>query len=110
MQLVLVFIFGLIIGSFLNAVIFRLYSKESIWLKRSHCVFCNHELSGWDLVPVFSFIFLGGRCRYCKKPISWQYPIVELVTGLIFVLLAQDYGLPARHALAVEAGGRIGNA
>jgi len=93
MSLILVFIFGLILGSFLNAVIFRLYSKESIWLKRSHCVTCNHQLNHWDLIPVFSFIFLWGKCRYCSAKISWQYPVVELVTGLSFVLLAQNFGL-----------------
>ena len=88
MTLVFIFIFGLIIGSFLNAVIFRLKSGESFLFTRSHCPFCKHELAAKDLVPLFSFLMLKGRCRYCGKRISWQYPIVELATALSFVLLA----------------------
>jgi leader peptidase (prepilin peptidase)/N-methyltransferase len=84
---ILVFIFGLIIGSFLNAVIFRLYKKESIVWDRSHCVFCNHDLAAKDLIPLFSFLFLRGRCRYCSRKISWQYPLIESVTAILFVLL-----------------------
>ncbi|OGE74074.1 MAG: hypothetical protein A3I07_01335 [Candidatus Doudnabacteria bacterium RIFCSPLOWO2_02_FULL_42_9] len=87
-MIVIVFVFGLIVGSFLNAVIFRLHSSESIIRGRSHCVHCKHELSPMDLIPVVSFMILSGKCRYCHKKISWQYPLVELVTGLVFVLLA----------------------
>jgi prepilin signal peptidase PulO-like enzyme (type II secretory pathway) len=80
------FIFGLIIGSFLNVVIYRLNSGEGIVRKRSNCPHCRHQLGWSDLIPVLSFIFLKGRCRYCQKSISWQYPLVELFTALIFVL------------------------
>jgi leader peptidase (prepilin peptidase)/N-methyltransferase len=80
------FILGLVVGSFLNALIFRLRSGESILLGRSHCVHCKHELGAKDLIPLFSFIFLQGKCRYCGKEISWQYPLVELITGIVFVL------------------------
>lgn len=86
-----VFILGLIIGSFLNAVIFRLKEDESFIKGRSHCPHCKHNLSSLDLIPLFSFIFLGGRCRYCRKAISWQYPIIELVTAVTFILLAQNF-------------------
>lgn len=82
-----IFVFGLIIGSFLNVVIFRLESEEKIVNDRSKCLHCKHLLAWYDLVPVFSFIFLKGKCRYCKKKISWQYPIVEIMTGILFVLV-----------------------
>jgi prepilin signal peptidase PulO-like enzyme (type II secretory pathway) len=79
-------VFGLIIGSFLNAVIHRLRTKESIITKRSACPQCHHILAAADLVPLLSFAGLWGKCRYCQKPISWQYPLVELFTAIIFVL------------------------
>lgn len=91
MTLLFIFIFGLIVGSFLNAVIFRLYSGESFLFGRSHCRRCKKELQAKDLVPLFSFIYLGGRCRYCKANISWQYPAVELSTAIIFVLFALKF-------------------
>jgi len=81
-----VFIFGLCIGSFLNCVIYRLEQKKSL-KGRSFCPHCKHKLFWQDLFPVFSFLLLGGRCRYCKKSISWQYPIVELFTGILFILV-----------------------
>lgn len=92
------FILGLIIGSFLNAVIFRLYKEESFVADRSRCPHCRHELSAADLIPVLSFVMLGGRCRYCKKRISWQYPLVELATASIFVLLALNFQFPISSA------------
>jgi prepilin signal peptidase PulO-like enzyme (type II secretory pathway) len=82
----LVFIFGLCIGSFLNCVIYRLESKKSL-KGRSFCPHCKHNLGWQDLIPVFSFLFLKGKCRYCKKSISWQYPLVEIATGLIFLII-----------------------
>jgi leader peptidase (prepilin peptidase)/N-methyltransferase len=82
------FVFGLIAGSFLNAVIYRLWVGKSIAFGRSMCPHCKHVLGPLDLVPLFSFVFLSGRCRYCKKQISWQYPIIELITGISFALLA----------------------
>ena len=84
MGMVFFFIFGLIIGSFLNAVIYRLQSNESVACGRSRCFSCQHQLGFWDLIPVFSFIFLRARCRYCQQKISWQYPLVELATGGLF--------------------------
>jgi prepilin signal peptidase PulO-like enzyme (type II secretory pathway) len=78
-------VFGLVVGSFLNVVINRLRLKQSLG-GRSHCPHCKHELNALDLVPLFSFLFLGGKCRYCGKPISWQYPAVEAFTGLAFML------------------------
>ncbi|MFA5021182.1 MAG: prepilin peptidase [Patescibacteria group bacterium] len=80
----LIFIFGLIIGSFLNVLILRLHSGESVAAGRSKCPQCGQILAWFDLVPVLSYVFLGGRCRYCSKKISCQYPSVELATGLLF--------------------------
>ena len=85
--IVFISIFGLVVGSLLNVIICRLGTKKS-WLRgRSVCPNCKHQLNWLDLVPLFSFIFLRGRCRYCHKPISWQYPAVELATATVFVLI-----------------------
>jgi leader peptidase (prepilin peptidase) / N-methyltransferase len=84
---IIVFGFGLIIGSFLNVVILRLNTGRSIAKGRSKCARCSNTLSWYELIPVFSFLGLGGKCRSCKVPISFQYPVVELVTGILFVLL-----------------------
>jgi len=89
----IIFLFGLIIGSFLNCVIYRLalpnFSLKNLGgLKgRSFCPLCKHELAWQDLIPVFSFIFLRGKCRYCREKISLQYPLVELAAGIIFLLV-----------------------
>jgi len=80
-----IFIFGIIIGSFLNVLILRLRSDESPVTGRSHCPACQHTLTPFDLVPIVSFVALRGRCRYCQVAISWQYPLVELANGLLFV-------------------------
>jgi prepilin signal peptidase PulO-like enzyme (type II secretory pathway) len=80
------FVFGLCIGSFLNCLIYRLETEKTL-KGRSFCPHCKHTLGWKDLIPVFSFTILGGKCRYCKKKISWQYPIVELITALLFLLV-----------------------
>ena len=84
--LILIFIFGLFIGSFLNCVIWRLHQKKSFLMERSICPHCKHQLAWFDLIPIISFILLKGKCRYCHKPISWQYPLVELATAFLFIL------------------------
>jgi len=81
-----VFVAGLCIGSFLNCVIYRLEEDKDL-KGRSFCPHCKHMLFWQDLFPVFSFLFLNGKCRYCHKKISVQYPVVELVGGIIFVLI-----------------------
>jgi prepilin signal peptidase PulO-like enzyme (type II secretory pathway) len=80
------FIFGLIIGSFLNVVIAR-YNTEKSFGGRSVCMSCQNKLAWYELVPLVSFFALLGRCRNCKTKISVQYPLVEIVTGLVFALL-----------------------
>ncbi len=83
-----IFIFGLIVGSFLNCIIWRVSIKKSFLKGRSICPKCKHQLNFFDLIPLFSFLALKGKCRYCQKKISWQYPLVELATGFIFLLVS----------------------
>ena len=82
--LILIFVTGLVIGSFLNVVILRTLSNESIVFPGSKCPKCQSPLKWWHNIPVFSYIFLRGKCAFCKEKISIQYPLVELLTGLIF--------------------------
>lgn len=103
-----IFILGLAVGSFLNVLISRLPKNEEIVRNRSHCPHCQHPLAWHDLIPLLSFILLKGNCRYCQKKISWQYPLVELSTGIIFALLfykkfvsldVLDFSLLTSHGL-----------
>ncbi len=77
------FIFGLLIGSFINCLAWRLYKEETI-LGRSYCPKCLKQLHWFDNIPLLSFLLLKGKCRNCSQNISWQYPLVELITGLLF--------------------------
>jgi prepilin signal peptidase PulO-like enzyme (type II secretory pathway) len=103
MVIVIIGLLGLIFGSFVNAFVWRLHETEALAGKtsqaaqkrrrlvsiskgRSICPNCEHELGVKDLVPVLSWVSLGGKCRYCHKPISWQYPLVELATAVLFVV------------------------
>ncbi len=88
---VLIFIFGLCIGSFLNVVICRLKTKESIFIGRSYCPKCRAVLKWYDLIPVLSFLMQKGKCRYCNKKISWQYPIIEITTACLFLLIFKQF-------------------
>ena len=86
-------IFGLIFGSFLNVCIYRIPRDKSIVWPPSGCPKCNAPIKWYDNIPLLSFIFLRGKCRNCKNPISWQYPIVEFVTGLLTVFCVWRFGL-----------------
>ena len=81
----IVFIFGLLFGSFLNVCIYRIPAGQSIVHPPSRCGSCQTRLKPWDLVPVFSYLWLRGRCRYCQAAVSPRYPLVELLTGAIFL-------------------------
>lgn len=83
---IFVFLYGITIGSFLNVVIYRVPKHENIALVRSHCMTCGYQLRWFDLIPLFSWLALRGRCRKCKAPISKQYPIIEAVNGMIYVI------------------------
>ena len=89
----LVFIFGTMIGSFLNVVIYRIPKGESISFPASHCQSCNTPLKWYHNIPIFSWLFLRGKCAFCSEPIAKQYPIVELLTGLIFLALYFKLGM-----------------
>lgn len=90
---ILIAVFGISIGSFLNAVIWRLHTKEGFLRGRSYCPKCRVHIRAKDLVPLLSYILLRGKCRDCRKKISWQYPIVELTTGLAFLMLYLRFSL-----------------
>lgn len=95
MESFFVFIFGLSIGSFLNVVIYRLAEGGSVIFDRSRCPQCKHVLTWYELIPLVSFMIQFGKCRQCRAPISWQYPIVEAVTGSLFLYIYQF--LPAYY-------------
>ena len=88
-----IFLFGITIGSFLNVCIYRIPRGETVVTTPSHCMTCGHRLRWFELLPLFSYIFLGGRCRSCKSHISPQYPIIEAVNGLLYVLVFAVNGL-----------------
>jgi len=88
----IIFIFGLFLGSFYNVCIYRIPNKESIAYPPSKCQSCNHQLKAIDLVPVLSYVLLKGKCRYCGAKVSMQYPIIEIITGFIFLFTYKTFG------------------
>ena len=93
MTLSFAFVFGLLLGSFLNVVILRIPKDESVVFGGSHCTTCNTALKPWHNIPLFSWLFLRGKCSFCKAKISIQYPIIEFISGLILVILVNKYGV-----------------
>lgn len=93
------FIFGAIIGSFLNVVILRLPKGKSISFPPSHCPECKKEIQWYDNIPIISFIILRRRCRHCGHPIAWQYPLVELAMALLSLALYQKFSLSAPYGI-----------
>lgn len=87
MLTVVLFLLGLVIGSFLNVLIWRLPRGEGVASGHSRCTGCDQTIAWYDLIPLASFFILRRRCRRCRQPISWRYPLVELITGLLFVSL-----------------------
>lgn len=98
----LVLIYGLLIGSFLNVCIFRIPDESSVVTGRSHCMNCNSKLKWYELIPVFSYIFLLGKCKTCKSRISIQYPIVEALNGFFYVLVFYLFGWNAPHVILLN--------
>ncbi len=86
-------IYGLCIGSFLNVVIYRVPKEENVAKGRSYCPKCNKQLTALELIPVLSWLFQGGKCKGCKAKISIQYPLIELIVGVLFLLAYLKYGL-----------------
>ena len=94
----LIFLYGIVIGSFLNVCILRLPTKESL-MPGSHCTSCEHRLRWYDLFPLFSYLLLKGRCRYCGAKISAQYPLVEGANGLLYVIVFMANGIDISSVL-----------
>lgn len=95
---------GLCIGSFLNVCAYRLPLGESVVHPRSRCTSCGRMLTWFDNLPVVSWVVLGGRCRTCRKPVSWMYPAVEIATALLFVVTYLTYGLTLLSLVRVIFG------
>ena len=96
--IVIIFVFSIFVGSFLNVCIYRIPREESIVFPGSHCTECNTQLKPWELVPVFSWIWLRGKCRTCSVRISARYPAVELLTGVLVALVYSVFGLTINFA------------
>ncbi|OGK13212.1 hypothetical protein A3I50_01825 [Candidatus Roizmanbacteria bacterium RIFCSPLOWO2_02_FULL_37_9] len=100
---ILIFIIGLSIGSFLNVLIDRLPKDKSI-TGRSHCDHCRKKLAWYDLIPILSYLYLGAKCKYCGKRISFFYPLIEAVTGMMFVVVVMLLSLNIRGSLFALGG------
>lgn len=90
---VIIFLYGITIGSFLNVCIYRLPEKENIVTTRSHCMSCGCQLKWYDLIPLFSWLALGGRCRQCRARISIQYPVIEASNGVLYLIVFACRGI-----------------
>ena len=97
----IVFLFGLLLGSFYNVVGYRIPNNMSIVKPGSFCPKCKHELKWYELIPVFSFIIQGGKCRKCKCKISFFYPIIELLTGILFLISYLIFGFDGNFVIAI---------
>lgn len=93
---IVLFIYGTIVGSFLNVCIYRIPEGQSIVKSPSHCMTCGNRLKWYDMVPVFSWLILGGKCRNCKAPISPQYPLIEAANGLLYLWIVGVNGWNAQ--------------
>lgn len=94
-----VFLFGIVIGSFLNVVIYRVPKGENIVVVNSHCMNCGYQLSWYDLVPIFSWLALRGKCRVCGDKISVQYPLIEALNGVLYLVVFHRYGVSIESLL-----------
>ncbi|HAN21663.1 MAG TPA: prepilin peptidase [Clostridiales bacterium] len=90
---IFIFFFGVIIGSFLNVIIYRVPKEIPFWQGRSYCVSCGKTIKPYDLIPIISFFILRGRCRNCNNKFSRRYPLVEIITGLIALVLYWNFGI-----------------
>jgi leader peptidase (prepilin peptidase)/N-methyltransferase len=95
------FIFGTIVGSFANVCIHRLPWRQSLAAPGSHCPFCQQPIRPWHNIPLLSYLWLGGRCAYCHVTISWRYPLVELLCGLLYVFLYHHFGLSVESVIFI---------
>lgn len=101
LYIIIFFILGLVLGSFYNVVGIRICKKESLVFPGSHCQNCDHKLKPYELIPVISYIFLKGKCKNCKQKISIMYPVIELITAVLFALSFYVYGLTPELILSL---------
>lgn len=99
---IITFIYGILIGSFLNVCIYRIPEDMSVVTERSHCMNCNSKLKWYELIPIFSYVFLLGRCRKCKSRISIQYPIIEALNGVMYVFVFSFNGWDSIYTLLLN--------
>lgn len=99
--IIVFFILGTVLGSFYNVVGYRLPKGESLIRPASHCTNCGHFLKPYELIPIFSWIFLGRKCLKCKQKISWFYPVFELSTGILFALSYVLFGISTKFFLSL---------
>ncbi|MBQ3545323.1 MAG: prepilin peptidase, partial [Lachnospiraceae bacterium] len=92
-------IYGIVIGSFLNVCIYRIPKEESVITNRSHCMECGEQIKWYDLIPLASYIVLGGKCRSCKTKISIQYPLIEFVNGFGYAIIILTNGVGLKSIL-----------
>lgn len=90
---IVIFLYGIVIGSFLNVCILRIPKGESVVTERSHCMSCGYRLKWYDMFPVFSYLFLKGKCRQCGEKISIQYPLIEAANGLLWIISFACFGI-----------------
>lgn len=95
---VMIFLYGIVIGSFLNVCIYRIPKGESL-IPSSHCMSCNHKLRWYDLFPLFSYLLLKGRCRYCNAKVSVQYPVIEALNGILYIIVFMANGFNMQSVL-----------
>lgn len=106
-MIIIFFLFGLIVGSFLNVVAYRLRDAETL-LGRSFCRNCKNKIRWYDNIPLVSFVLLKGECRDCETKISWQYPVIELLTGILFVLAGYYFFSPENMLSWLETAWLLG--
>lgn len=90
---ILTFCIGAVFGSFFTLAVYRIPLHQDITHEHSYCPNCKHKLAFWDLIPIFSYLFLGGKCRYCKKKIRIRYLLLEILTGIVFLLFAMSINI-----------------
>ena len=96
---IIIFLFGIVIGSFLNVCIYRIPKHEDIVKTRSHCMSCGYQLEWYDMFPVFSYLFLGGKCRKCGAKLSVQYPLIEAANGILYTMIVWMNGVNVESLL-----------
>ena len=90
---ILMFCIGSVFGSFFTLAVYRIPLHKDITHERSYCPNCNHKLSFWDMIPILSYIFLGGKCRYCNQKIRIRYLLLEILTGIVFLLFSMSLNI-----------------